>query len=118
MTIHIIAEFRGVEPRKISKVETVKKIFDTVIRETNLNVLNFTSHQFNPYGVTCMYLLSESHLCVHTWPEYSYLTLDLFSCDRNDEKAFKALELIQRLLKPEEMEVKTIRQKLLGEIDR
>ena len=118
MTIHIIAEFKGVEPRKISKVEAVKEILDTIVKNADLNVLDFTSHQFKPHGVTCMYLLSESHLCVHTWPEYSYLTLDLFSCDKNDEKAFKALELTERLLRPKEVEVKTIRQKLLGEIDR
>lgn len=43
-------------------------------------------HQFNPYGLTGIVLLSESHISIHTWPELGSATLDVFTCgDRPSE---------------------------------
>ncbi len=43
---------------------------DKVIEELNLNVVGECSHQFEkdnfPYGAKMIYLLSESHLSIHT----------------------------------------------------
>jgi len=69
MGIHIIAEFLGVSPEKISKVEKLREILDRVVAKSNLHVISSSFHQFEPYGVSAVYLLSESHLSIHTWPE-------------------------------------------------
>jgi S-adenosylmethionine decarboxylase proenzyme len=37
-------------------------------------------HQFNPYGISGMIIISESHLSIHTWPEYGYAAVDIFTC--------------------------------------
>ena len=42
--------------------------------------LNFQSHKFEPHGVTCLVLLSESHLSIHTWPEKGSAAVDIFTC--------------------------------------
>jgi S-adenosylmethionine decarboxylase proenzyme len=37
-------------------------------------------HKFNPHGVSGVVVISESHLAVHTWPEYGYAAVDVFTC--------------------------------------
>ena len=42
---------------------------------------------FNPYGVSGVVIISESHLAIHTWPELGYAAVDLFTCgDKCDPK--------------------------------
>lgn len=37
-------------------------------------------HQFSPWGVSGAIIVKESHLTIHTWPEYEYAAVDLFTC--------------------------------------
>ena len=43
-------------------------------------IINSTFHHFSPFGVSGVVVIEESHLAVHTWPEYTYAALDLFTC--------------------------------------
>ena len=51
------------------------------IEKGQLNVLGEIKHQFKPIGATILYLLSESHLSIHTYPERNYCALDLYCCN-------------------------------------
>mgnify|MGYP000082255320 FL=1 len=51
-----------------------------IIEESNLTKIGEVFNQFSPHGVTGIFLLQESHLSAHSWPEKNYLALDLFSC--------------------------------------
>ena len=31
-------------------------------------------------GVTALALIAESHVAIHTWPEYGYAAVDAFTC--------------------------------------
>ena len=57
---------------------------DQVVEELNLNIVGECSHQFlkdnSAYGVTMIYLLSESHLSIHTFVDEGKITIDLFTC--------------------------------------
>ena len=63
----------------------MKLVLDKIVEESNLNVVGECSHQFkkddSPYGATMIYLLSESHLSVHTFVDEGKITLDIFTCD-------------------------------------
>ena len=37
-------------------------------------------HQFEPFGVSGIILISWSHFAVHTWPEDCYAAFDVFTC--------------------------------------
>lgn len=37
-------------------------------------------HQFSPFGVSGVVVIAESHLAIHTWPEYGYAAIDIFTC--------------------------------------
>jgi len=109
MGIHIIAELWGVDSDKISRVEQLRAILDRVIAKSGLHVVSSNFHQFEPFGVSAVYLLRESHLSVHTWPEYSYIALDIFTCG-SDEPALTAYQLLLEEFKPTSVEERVIRR--------
>lgn len=62
-------------------LRTVEKIGELIIEKLNLTAVHKSYHKFIPGGITLIYILSQSHLIVHTWPEYNMIHFDLFSCD-------------------------------------
>jgi S-adenosylmethionine decarboxylase proenzyme len=60
-------------------------------------VLGNQFHHFNPQGVSGVVVIAESHISIHTWPEYGYAAVDVFTCGTtvNPEKAAEVL--IERL---------------------
>ena len=49
-------------------------------RESGASVVNSTFHRFLPCGVSGVVAIRESHLAIHTWPEYGYAAVDIFTC--------------------------------------
>lgn len=96
---HIIAELYGVHKDLISREEQVKKIVDRVIKEAKIEVVGSLYKQFNPHGVTGIVLISESHISIHTWPEYELVNLDIFTCG-DPQQAHRAFEAFLEYFKP------------------
>ena len=71
-------------------------------------VINDTFHKFSPYGITGVVVIAESHLCIHTWPEYSYAAVDIFTCGDGFDPRNAAKYLIEELgsTKPNVTELK------------
>ena len=82
---HILVDIKNISSDKLKLVEDIKPFLDKLVEELKLNVVGECSHQFekfnSPYGATMIYLLSESHLSVHTFVDEGKITLDLFTCD-------------------------------------
>ena len=64
----------------------VKKIANKIVEGLHLTKVNEIVHPFKPYGFTLVYVLSESHLALHTWPERKVLHIDLVTCSNLDRK--------------------------------
>jgi S-adenosylmethionine decarboxylase proenzyme len=85
---HIIIDLYNVEKEKminINNSEEKKEYWDIFIRkcfnEGNITVLQESWYNFDKSGAfTVLYLLAESHLSIHTWPEHQYIALDVFTC--------------------------------------
>ncbi|MFS8541978.1 MAG: adenosylmethionine decarboxylase, partial [Tissierellales bacterium] len=60
-------------------------------------------HTFNPYGVSGVVVIQESHLAIHTWPEYGYAAVDLFTCGE-DINPWIAFDYLKNKLKAEKTE--------------
>lgn len=76
-----IIEYNGIaESSPLNDLYCLLRMLQAIIQECNLTVLNVSYHQFQPYGVTALYLLSESHVSIHTWPESNRFALDVYSC--------------------------------------
>jgi len=109
MGVHIIADCWGIDPDRLSRVKEVKGILDRVISLSGLTCVKSVFYQFKPYGVTCIYLLKESHLSIHTWPEKGFMNTDIFTCGE-DKNAFKAFELILKFFEPKKVKKKIIKR--------
>ena len=70
------------DPELLVDLELMNSICRRVISDLNLNVVGSPqSHQFpDPGGVTALYMLSESHLSCHTYPERGLATFNLYCC--------------------------------------
>lgn len=97
--LHIVADFYNVNADLLTKVDEIKQILEEGVKLTNLTMLDSYFHQFKPHGVTGIIVLAESHISIHTWPEYNYAALDIFVCS-NFEKAFGYLDYLREKLRP------------------
>ena len=105
LAVHIIAELYGCDQEQISYVESLQPILREVVRASGLTEITSRFHQFEPYGVTGFILLAESHVSIHTWPEYGYAAVDIYTCS-TEEKANCALSVLLDHLKPKKVEIK------------
>lgn len=48
--------------------------------KSNANILDASFHQFEPFGVSGVVLIAESHFSMHSWPEEAYVAIDIFTC--------------------------------------
>lgn len=62
--------------------EKLKILFEGMLKNSGFGVLNFMEHAFEPIGWTGIWLLAESHLAIHTFPEEETTYIELSSCNR------------------------------------
>ena len=91
---HILVEFFGCNPEIMNQVSTIENGMVTAAETAGATVINSTFHHFSPYGVSGVVVIQESHLAIHTWPEYQYAAVDLFTCgdEVNPWKSFDYLK--------------------------
>lgn len=77
----------------INTVDELVPLMEKVIAKLNLNEVSRAFHQFEPYGVTGVIVLAESHFSAHTYPEHEKVYLDIFCCS-NDFSPEKAADVI------------------------
>ncbi len=67
----------------LNTIGGVKPLMKKIIRDMKLCVVGGVQKQFEPVGATCSYLLSESHLSIHTYPELRLCAIDLYCCNES-----------------------------------
>ncbi|WP_226390292.1 polyamine aminopropyltransferase [Penaeicola halotolerans] len=77
---HIIVELYDCSPAILNDVVTIQNKMEEAAEEAGATLINSTFHHFSPYGVSGVVVIQESHLAIHTWPEYGYAAVDLFTC--------------------------------------
>ena len=103
--IHILADLWECNPEKLSFIEEVKPVLKKAVSEGKLTILQDYFFQFKPVGVTGVYVLGQSHISIHTWPEKNFASIDIFTCGP-PEQAIKAFEVLCRELQPKRIEKK------------
>ena len=77
---HLILELYGCNREKLDDELFLRCKINSAAKLANATVINLVSTKFEPYGVTAIALLAESHLSIHTWPESQYSAIDIFTC--------------------------------------
>ena len=80
---HVLVELYDCDPKLLNNVSGIEKIMVDAAEHSQATVINVTFHHFSPYGVSGVVVIQESHLTIHTWPEYGYAAIDLFTCGDN-----------------------------------
>ncbi len=92
---HYIVEASGCNPEILKSVEKVERIMVKAAEKAKVQVWSISFHRFRPHGVSGVVVISESHLSVHTWPEFQYVALDIYTCGgkaRPDEAVEYAIQ--------------------------
>ena len=86
---HLLLELKDCDKEVINDISFLRDALVTAASEAGATVLGESFHQFSPQGVSGVVIIAESHLCIHTWPEYGYAAADIFTCGTsvNTEKA-------------------------------
>ena len=77
---HVLLELYDCDAEAIKNVEKVRDEMVEAAQRARATIVTVTFHEFNPYGVSGVVVISTSHLSIHTWPEYRYAAVDIFSC--------------------------------------
>jgi S-adenosylmethionine decarboxylase len=64
----------------INNLEAVKGSLIEAAKRAQATIVDVVFHEFNPFGISGVVVIAESHLSIHTWPEYRYAAVDIFSC--------------------------------------
>ena len=85
---HYLIELYQVEnaSQVLDSISTVEDILIAkAITNGKATYVNHHSFKFDPQGLSCVILLAESHISIHTWPESSYAALDVFTCGSREQ---------------------------------
>ncbi|HSX27014.1 MAG TPA: adenosylmethionine decarboxylase [Chlamydiales bacterium] len=97
---HFVASYLDCDLKAIANVDELIRAMDEAVHLSGATILNEAHHIFPPNGLTLVYLLSESHSSLHTYPEYGACFVDLFTCgDHCSSEKFD--EALRAYLKPQ-----------------
>ncbi|MEO0756753.1 MAG: polyamine aminopropyltransferase [Cyanobacteria bacterium J06648_16] len=77
---HILVEFHGCSAEILNDVPRIESSMVNAAKESGATIISSVFHHFSPFGVSGVVVIQESHLAIHTWPEYRYAAVDLFTC--------------------------------------
>ena len=103
---HIIVEYYNCNCDILRNPELIKDYMCKAALLSGATIVESFFHHFSPWGVSGAVIISESHLTIHTWPEYGYAAVDLFTCgDLEPWKGFEYLEEVFEASLSESMEL-------------
>ncbi len=77
---HLLLELFDCDFDAINNLETVKNALVEAAKRAHATIVDVVFHEFNPFGISGVVVIAESHLSIHTWPEHRYAAVDIFSC--------------------------------------
>ena len=95
--IHLMLELKACNSDLLDDLDYVKDSMVRAADEVGAHIIGESFHRFHPRGVTGILAIAESHICIHTWPEYGYAAADIFTCSTTSEPKRAAQILIDRL---------------------
>ncbi|NBD16666.1 MAG: adenosylmethionine decarboxylase [Cyanobacteria bacterium] len=103
---HLVVEAWQTPGDVLNDPEQIRSALVEAVLAGGATLLNLCVHQFSPHGVTATATLSESHIAIHTWPEYGYFAADLFFCGKGDPH--QAMQVLQSVLGAKEVAMQEI----------
>jgi S-adenosylmethionine decarboxylase proenzyme len=113
---HVVAEFYNCNVDIIKDVMKVEELMIEAAKVTNATIVDVIFHSFNPYGVSGVVVIAESHLAIHTWPEYSFASVDIYTCGDTVEP-WKAYEYLEKAFAAQNISVMEMKRGIMKPIN-
>ena len=109
---HLLLELKDCNEEGLNDISFLRGVLLAAASECGATILGESFHQFSPQGVSGVVVIAESHLFIHTWPEYSYAAADIFTCG-NSVRPQKAAQVLMRKLGSKNHSVVEMRRGIL-----
>jgi len=76
----ILVEFYNCDKSVLQNKKEIEEAMVDACIIGKATVVTHTFHEFSPFGVSGVVVIAESHVAIHTWPEYGYAAVDIFTC--------------------------------------
>lgn len=107
---HLLVEMW--QAKDIACKHKVAEILEEAVSACGATLLKTHVHIFSPYnGVSGVAILQESHITIHTWPEFAYAAIDIFVC--GDVDPYKALPVFKRAFQTQQVQVVELKRGIL-----
>lgn len=77
---HILVDIFNCNPKLLEKVDFISNTMHEAAKKSGATIVGKYFKQFDPYGVSGVIIIAESHISIHTWPEHGLASVDYFSC--------------------------------------
>lgn len=109
---HLLVEYYDCDADVLDSVEQISAAMVKAAELSGATVINNTFHHFSPFGVSGVVVIAESHLSIHTWPEYGFAAVDLFTCG-DDVDPWIGFNYLKDVLKSKYFTVMEMRRGLI-----
>ncbi len=94
---HILVELHDCDREALNNLDLIREVMLKAAIDCGAVVLGESFHRFSPQGVSGVVVIAESHISIHTWPEYGYAAADVFTCGTSVNPEIAAQVLIEKL---------------------
>src|SRR5262245_24745632 len=77
---HLLCEYHGCDRELLNSPDALRVELRAAVTRAGATPVQDVVHAFSPHGVTGVVVIAESHFSIHTWPEYGFAAVDLFTC--------------------------------------
>ena len=113
---HVLLELKQCNREVLEDIGEIREILLAAAERAKAKVVGESFHQFSPQGVSGVVIIAESHLSIHTWPEWDYAAVDIFTCG-DSVNTEEAMEFITRSLSCQNLSVLEISRGIVGSHD-
>ncbi len=113
---HLLAELSECNNATLNNRPKLEKIMKEAARRSGATVVDSVFHHYNPQGLSGIVVIAESHISIHTWPEYGYAAVDCFTCGSSVDP-WKALEYLKKALDCKAVQVKDLNRGIPSPLD-
>ncbi|MDO9462122.1 MAG: adenosylmethionine decarboxylase [Alphaproteobacteria bacterium] len=100
--MHLLIDLK--DASHLDDIAHIDQAMRDCVTAAGATLLHIHLHHFTPNGgVSGVAVLAESHISIHTWPEYGYAALDVFMCGAAEPH--KAIDVLRRAFQPGKVEV-------------
>jgi S-adenosylmethionine decarboxylase len=113
---HLIVEYSDCDRDILDNLDRLETDMKDAARKSGATIVRSVFHRYNPQGLSGVVVIAESHMSIHTWPEYGYAAVDFFTCGDSVDP-YLAFEHMKLQLRARNAQVSEIKRGIPSETD-